>query len=107
MEILDALQEAVKSAMTAKNELNQRIAENNDNWDRTSNLVKDAWSQLELGPHKFKVGQVVFTCDNSGITQDAAQQTVARDPKMLVELQNSIKEYLERVRLSYDEKMQP
>ena len=104
--MLDALQEAVKSAMTAKNELSQRTAENKDNWDRTNNLVKDAWGQLELGPYKIKVGQVVFTCDNNGITQDA-QFAAARDPKMLAELQSSIKDYLERVRLSYDEKMQP
>lgn len=103
---LDTLLESGKAAMAAKNELNQRIAENEENWLRTSNLIKDVWSQLELKPRQFKVGQAVFTCDNNGISQEP-QFVAARDPKALIELQNSIKEYLDRVRLGYDEKMQP
>lgn len=106
MNNLDTLLEAGTAAMTAKNELNQRIAENEDNWQKTSNLVKDVWSQLELNPCQFKVGQAAFTCDNNGISQDA-QFVSARTPKNLTELQDCIKEYLDRVRLSYDEKMQP
>lgn len=103
---LDTLLESGKAAMTAKNELNQRIAENEENWLRTSNLIKDVWSQLELKPRQFKVGQAVFVCDNNGISQDA-QFVGARTPKNLIELQDCIKEHLDRVRLSYDEKMQP
>ena len=103
---LDTLLESGKAAMAAKNELNQRIAENEDNWQKTSNLVKDVWSQLELKPHQFKVGQAVFICSADGITNDANTEA-ARDPKALIELQNSIKEYLDKVRLGYDEKMQP
>ena len=103
---IDTLLESGKAAIAAKNELNQRIAENDEDWKKTSNLVKDIWTGLELKPHQFKVGQAVFVCDNNGTTQDA-QFVSARTPQSLVELQNCIKEYLDRVRLSYDEKMQP
>ena len=106
MDNFDTLLESGKAAMAAKNELNQRIAENDEDWKKTSNLVKDIWTELELKPRQFKVGQAVFVCDNNGISQDA-QFVSARDPKALIELQNSIKEYLDRVRLGYDEKMQP
>lgn len=105
MNNLDTLLEAGKAAMTAKNELNQRIAENDEEWKKTSNLVKDIWTELELKPHQFKFGQAVFVCDTNGISQDA-QFDGARTPKNLTELQGSIKEYLDRVRLSYDEQMQ-
>lgn len=103
---IDTLLEAGKAATAAKNELNQRIAENDENWKRASNLVKDLWIGLELQPHQFKVGQAVFTCDNNGISQDT-QFVSARTPKILVELKECIREHLERVRLAYDEQMQP
>lgn len=106
MNNLEALIEAVKAAMTAKSALDQRIAENDSNWQRTSNLIKDAWTKLGLKPNQFKVGQAVFTCGIDGITQDA-QFVGARNPKVLVELQVSIKDFLDRIRLGYDKKMQP
>lgn len=106
MNNLDTLLEAGKAAIAAKNELNQRIAENDEEWKKASNLVKDIWTELGLKIHQFKVGQAVFVCDNNGISQDA-QFVSARNPKSLAELQDCIKEYLDRVRLSYDEKMQP
>lgn len=106
MNNIDELLAAGKSAMAAKAQLEQRIADNQDNWNRTSNTVKDVWTQLGLAPRKFKVGQAVFTCDNQGITQDA-QAVNARDPQTLKELQGLIKEYLDKVRMEYDSKMQP
>jgi hypothetical protein len=106
MNNLDTLLESGKAAIAAKNELNQRIAENDEDWKKTSNLVKDIWAGLELKPHQFKVGQAVFICDSNGISLDA-QFANARTPKTLAELQECIKEYLDRVRLSYDERMQP
>lgn len=106
MDNLDTLLESGKAAIAAKNELNQRIAENNENWERASNLVKDLWTGLELDPHQFKVGQAVFTCDNNGISQDA-QFVSARTPKNLTELKDCIREHLDKVRLDYEERMQP
>lgn len=100
---IDTLLESWKAAIAAKNELNQRIAENDEDWRKTNNLVKDIWTDLDLKPHQFKIGQAVFVCDNNGISQDAS----ARTPKNLTELQDCIKEYLDGVRLGYDEKMQP
>ena len=102
----DILLEAGKAAIAAKNELNRRIAENDEDWNRASNLVKDLWIGLELQPHQFKVGQAVFTCNNNGISE-ATQSVDTRTPKNLTELQDCIKEYLDGVRLGYDEKMQP
>lgn len=100
---LEALQQAGKSAMTAKKELEQRIAENKANWTAASNTVKDIWSSLELGPHPFKIQQVVFTCSTDGITNDANTE----DPQTLNELQGAIVEFLDRIRTNYDERMQP
>jgi hypothetical protein len=107
MNNLDTLLESGKAAIAAKNELKQRVAENDEDWNKTSDLVKQIWTELELKPQQFKVGQqAVFVCDYNGISQDA-QFVSARTPKNLTELQGCIKEYLDRVRLSYDEKMQP
>lgn len=103
---LDVLMEAGKAAITARTQLEQRIAENQENWTRTSDFVKDIWNSLELSPRKFKVGQATFTCDKDGITQEP-QFTSARDPKTLGELHDLIRDFLDRVRLGYDEKMQP
>ncbi len=106
MDNLEALQETAKAAIAAKKELDQRIADNKDNWNATSNTVKDAWSALELAPREFKVGQTVFTCSKEGITNDTGTEA-ARDPQTLGELQSSIGEYLYRIRANYDERMQP
>lgn len=102
---LEALQQAGKLAMTAKKELEQRIAENKTNWTAASNTVKDIWSSLELGPHTFKIQQAVFTCSADGISNDATTEA-ARDPKTLNELQGAIVEFLDRTRTNYDERMQ-
>lgn len=100
---LDAIQEAAKSAIAAKAQLDQRIAENKENWDRTSNMVRDIWTQLGLPSRTFKVGTTTFSCGAKGITSDVDS---ARDPKMLIELQGHIKDYLELTKNSYDAKMQ-
>lgn len=101
----DILLEAGKAAIAAKNELKQRIAENDEDWNRASNLVKDLWIELELQPHQFKVGQAVFMCDNDGISQDA-QFVSARTPKNLIDLQDCIREHLDKIRLDYEGRMQ-
>lgn len=101
----DTLLEAGKAAIAAKNELNRRIAENDEDWKRASNLVKDLWIELELQPHQFKVGQAVFTCNNNGISE-ATQSVDTRTPKNLIELQDCIREHLDKIRLYYEGKMQ-
>ena len=100
---LDAIQEAAKSAIAAKAQLEQRIAENKDNWDMTSNTVKDVWTQLSLPDMIFKVGQESFTCSTKGITN---KDNASRIPRVLAELQDDIKDYLERIKSSYDTQMQ-
>ena len=105
---LDAIQEAAKSAIAAKAQLEQRIAENKDNWDMTSNMVKDVWTQLSLPDMVFKVGQESFTCSTKGITnREFIKDNASRVPRVLVELQDDIKDYLERIKSSYDTQMQP
>lgn len=106
MSNLEALQQAGKSAISAKKELEQRIAENKANWTAASNTVKDIWGSLELGPHTFKIQQAVFTCSTDGISNDA-NTDAARDPQTLNELQGAIVEFLDRTRANYDERMQP
>jgi len=100
---LDAIQEAAKSAITAKAQLDQRIAENKENWDRTSNMVKDIWTQLNLPNRAFKIGQLSFTCGTKGITNE---NDASRTPRVLAELQGQIKDHLESTKASYDAQMQ-
>jgi hypothetical protein len=100
---IDAIQEAAKSAIAAKAQLDQRIAENKENWDRTSNTVKDIWTQLCLPNRTFRVGQVSFSCGAKGITNES---DASRTPRVLAELQGQIKDYLESTKASYDAQMQ-
>lgn len=101
---IDAIQEAAKSAIAAKAQLDQRIAENKENWERTSSMVRDIWTQLDLPDLKIKIGQVSFSCGVKGISYEAG---ASRTPGVLSELRGHIKEYLELTKNLYDEQMQP
>jgi hypothetical protein len=104
MKNFEALQEVVKATLTARDGLNSRIAENKANWDKTSNLVKDVWGGLSLPPRSFKIGNAAFTCGPAGITNEK-QYDGLRTPVVLEELQLAVKEFLERTRDSFNERL--
>lgn len=104
--IFEALQQAGKSAIAAKKDLDQRVAKNKENWTATSNVVKDIWGSLDLAPSTFNVQQTVFTCSEEGITNDVPEADAGRNPQTLNELQGIIIEFLDRIRANYDEEMQ-
>lgn len=104
MKNFEALQEVIKSTLSARDSLNSRIAENKANWDKTSNLVKDVWGGLSLQPLAFKVGNATFTCGPGGISNDK-QYDGLRTPFVLEELQLAVKEFLEYTRDSFNERL--
>jgi hypothetical protein len=92
---LDALKQAGQAAITAKSELEKRIAENKANWEATSDFVKEYWEILELNPVLLQIHEAEFTCSSEGISNEPRFNDF-RTSEILDELQNRVACLLEQ-----------
>jgi flagellar biosynthesis chaperone FliJ len=96
---IETLHNAAKNAIAAKKSLEERIAQNRSDWQATSALIREVWTNLGLDPTAFKVGDSSIICSKDGIKFD---QEIQQNVSTLDEFQNKIESHLNTLTEKYN-----